>query len=120
MDCSDIHLRYNAVLILVLICFLAIRWQIGRNPDARLPGLSASLGSGRRPVRLGQGGAFRGKPAQRLSALGFRAGKTLQVLRRGTLAGPLQVRLGTTDVILRLSEAAQIEVRPVPAGGDTA
>lgn len=58
--------------------------------------------------------------AQRLSALGFRAGKTLQVLRRGTLAGPLQVRLGTTDVILRLSEAAQIEVRPVPAGGDTA
>lgn len=55
--------------------------------------------------------------AQRLSALGFRAGKTLQVLRRGTLSGPLQVRLGTTDVILRLSEAAQIEVSPAPAGG---
>jgi len=50
--------------------------------------------------------------AHRLAALGFRAGKPLQVLRRGALAGPLQVRLGTTDVILRRSEAAQIEVLP--------
>lgn len=51
--------------------------------------------------------------AQRLSALGFRAGKPLQVLRAGKLAGPLHVRLGTTDVILRRSEAAQIEVLPI-------
>jgi len=50
--------------------------------------------------------------AHRLTALGFRAGKPLQVLRAGKMAGPLHVRLGTTDVILRRSEAAQIEVLP--------
>ena len=66
--------------------------------------------------------------AHRLTALGFRAGKQVQVMRRGTLSGPLHVRLGTTDVILRRSEAAQIEVRPdafvpvqpVPADGKLA
>lgn len=52
--------------------------------------------------------------AHRLAALGFRAGKPLQVMRRGTLSGPLHVRLGTTDVILRRSEAAEIEVQPAP------
>jgi len=58
--------------------------------------------------------------AHRLTALGFRAGKPLQVLRAGKLAGPLHVRLGTTDVILRRAEAAQIEVVPVAATGTTA
>ena len=53
-----------------------------------------------------------------LFPLGFRAGKPLQVMRRGTLSGPLHVRLGTTDVILRRSEAAEIEVRPAPDGYD--
>jgi ferrous iron transport protein A len=52
--------------------------------------------------------------AHRLAALGFRTGKPLQIVRHGALSGPLQVRLGTTDVILRRSEAAQIEVLPVP------
>jgi len=55
--------------------------------------------------------------AHRLTALGFRAGKQLQVLRRGKMAGPLHVRLGTTDVILRRSEAAQIEVQPAAVHG---
>jgi ferrous iron transport protein A len=55
--------------------------------------------------------------AHRLKALGFRAGKHLQVLRRGKMSGPLHVRLGTTDVILRRSEAAQIEVQPTPDHG---
>ena len=50
-------------------------------------------------------------------ALGFRTGKPLHVIRRGKLSGPLQVRLGTTDVILRRSEAAQIEVQLTPASG---
>jgi ferrous iron transport protein A len=58
--------------------------------------------------------------AQRLSALGFRAGKLLQVMRRGSLSGPVQVRLGTTDVILRLSEAAQIEVKPAAENSEPA
>lgn len=53
--------------------------------------------------------------AHRLAALGFRAGKHLTVMRQGALSGPLHVRLGTTDVILRRSEAAQIEVLPLTA-----
>ncbi|HEY4370682.1 MAG TPA: FeoA family protein [Burkholderiales bacterium] len=51
--------------------------------------------------------------AHRLAALGFRVGKSLLVMRQGALSGPLHVRLGTTDVILRRSEAAQIEVLPL-------
>ena len=39
-------------------------------------------------------------------------------MRRALLAGPLHVRLGTTDVALRMAEAAGIQVRlaaPDPA-----
>jgi ferrous iron transport protein A len=48
----------------------------------------------------------------RLSALGFRVGKPLSVIRRANFNGPLQVRLGTTDVILRNAEAAHIQISP--------
>ena len=47
---------------------------------------------------------------QRLAALGFRVGKRIELIRVGAFAGPLHVRLGTTDVILRRKQAAQIEV----------
>jgi len=47
---------------------------------------------------------------QRLAALGFRPGRRLALIRKGAFAGPLHVRLGTTDVILRRKQAAQIEV----------
>ena len=47
----------------------------------------------------------------RLSALGFRVGKTLSVMRRANFNGPLHIRLGTTDVILRDTEAARILVQ---------
>jgi Fe2+ transport system protein FeoA len=33
------------------------------------------------------------------------------MVRKGAFAGPLHVRLGTTDVILRRSQARQIDVR---------
>jgi len=46
----------------------------------------------------------------RLSALGFRIGKPLRIIRQANFNGPLQVRLGTTDVILRRSEAARIRI----------
>lgn len=46
----------------------------------------------------------------RLSALGFRVGKPLSIIRRANFKGPLQVRLGTTDVILRAAEAARIHI----------
>lgn len=47
---------------------------------------------------------------QRLLALGFRSGKQVELIRRAAFSGPLQVRLGTTDVLLRRNEAAKITV----------
>ncbi len=47
---------------------------------------------------------------QRLQALGFRTGQMLEVIRKAPFAGPIQVRLGTTDIVLRLREAANIRV----------
>lgn len=46
----------------------------------------------------------------RLSALGFRVGKPLSIMRRANFNGPLHVRLGTTDIILRIADAARIRV----------
>ncbi len=48
---------------------------------------------------------------QRLLALGFRSGKTVEIIRKASFGGPLQVRIGTTDILLRLNEAAKIEVK---------
>ena len=48
----------------------------------------------------------------RLSALGFRVGKPISLIRRANFNGPLHVRLGTTDVILRSTEAAFIRINP--------
>ncbi|OGS94116.1 MAG: iron transporter [Gallionellales bacterium RIFCSPLOWO2_02_FULL_57_47] len=47
---------------------------------------------------------------QRLLALGFRSGKHIEMIRKASFSGPLQVRIGTTDVMLRRSEAAKIMV----------
>ena len=46
----------------------------------------------------------------RLAAIGFRIGQRIRMIRKGVFAGPLHVRLGTTDVILRRSQARQIVV----------
>jgi ferrous iron transport protein A len=48
---------------------------------------------------------------QRLAALGVRPGRPLRLVRRGALTGPLHVRLGTTDVILRRRHAHAILVQ---------
>lgn len=50
---------------------------------------------------------------QRLAALGFRAGRAIVVLRRASFRGPLHVRLGTTDVALRATEAGGVSLRSV-------
>jgi ferrous iron transport protein A len=47
---------------------------------------------------------------QRLLALGFRSGKQIELIRKAGFSGPLQVRIGTTDVLLRRNEAAKIKV----------
>lgn len=48
---------------------------------------------------------------QRLLAMGFRSGKRIEVIRRASFSGPLQVRIGTTDILLRRIEAEKIKVR---------
>jgi ferrous iron transport protein A len=49
----------------------------------------------------------------RLAAMGFRAGRAVVVLRRAGRGGPLHVRLGTTDVAMRLAEAGGVALRIV-------
>jgi len=46
----------------------------------------------------------------RLLALGFRNGKMIQIIRKASFSGPIQVRIGTTDVMLRRAEADKIKV----------
>ncbi len=48
---------------------------------------------------------------QRLLAMGFRTGKIIEVIRRARFSGPLQVRIGTTDILLRRNEADKIMVK---------
>jgi ferrous iron transport protein A len=47
---------------------------------------------------------------QRLLALGFRKGKQIQMLRKAWLKGPLHIRVGTTEVMVRCRDAASIYV----------
>ncbi len=47
---------------------------------------------------------------QRLLALGFRTNRKIELIRKASFAGPLQVRIGTTDILLRRNEAAKIRV----------
>lgn len=47
---------------------------------------------------------------QRLLALGFRSGKRVELVRRGRFSGPLHLRVGTTEVIMRPSEARRIHI----------
>lgn len=51
---------------------------------------------------------------QRLLALGFRAGKHIKVMRRASFNGPIHVRIGSTDIMLRSSEAQYIQTNPLP------
>lgn len=50
--------------------------------------------------------------ARRMAGLGLRPGMPVRVVRRSPFRGPLQIRVGHTDVILRRSDAARIEVLP--------
>ena len=42
----------------------------------------------------------------RLEALGLRPGQTVQVLRRGWWSGPLHIRVGMTELMMRRRDAA--------------
>ena len=47
---------------------------------------------------------------QRLEALGLRPGQIVQVLRRGWWSGPLHVRVGMTELMLRRRDAARVNL----------
>lgn len=46
----------------------------------------------------------------RLMALGFQPGQSVELIRRAPFAGPLHVRLGTTDVIIRRADAQAVQI----------
>jgi len=50
---------------------------------------------------------------QRLAALGLRPGCLVQVLRKASFSGPIHLRVGTTEVIMRRSEALRIVTAPL-------
>ena len=47
---------------------------------------------------------------QRMAALGLREQCVVQVLRHASFGGPVQVRVGTTEIIMRLKDARQIHL----------
>lgn len=49
---------------------------------------------------------------QRLLAMGFRTGKKIQLIRQANFNGPLHFRIGSTDIIMRESEAKMIQILP--------
>ena len=53
---------------------------------------------------------------QRLQALGFRAGRQVKMIRGAWFNGPIHVRVGTTEVMLRRCEAREIHVTRVTEG----
>ncbi|MGF1487614.1 MAG: ferrous iron transport protein A [Prochloraceae cyanobacterium] len=57
---------------------------------------------------------------QRLQALGFRPGREITLIRRAWFAGPLHVRIGTTEVMVRRREAEQIYLREISHKGEIA
>lgn len=48
------------------------------------------------------------KLQHRLRALGFHKNRQIEMIRRGWFSGPLHVRIGTTEVMLRRREASEV------------
>ncbi|MBD2778859.1 FeoA family protein [Iningainema tapete] len=55
---------------------------------------------------------------QRLLALGFRPGRQVRMIRKAWFSGPLHVRIGTTEVMVRRrdAQAIKVEYRTTEAG----
>ncbi|MDW5415064.1 FeoA family protein [Iodobacter sp. CM08] len=51
---------------------------------------------------------------QRLAALGLHAERDIEVIRRGFLGGPLQLRVASTEFMLRWDDARKIMVSVLP------
>lgn len=69
-------------------------------------------------LKLGESGLIKHVHADamlalRLNAMGFRSGKKITLIRNAPFNGPLQVRIGSTDIIIRAHEAQHIELLPI-------
>ena len=69
---------------------------------------------------LGQAAAIAGVQAQpglrqRLEAMGLNPGQQVVVLRRAWMRGPLHVRVGMTELMLRRRDAACVDLAPLPS-----
>jgi ferrous iron transport protein A len=80
---------------------MSIHRAYARTLDALRPGESGIILA----LEAGQG------LYHRLAALGLRAGKTVRLIRRARFGGPLHIRIGTTDLILRLPDARRIRMQ---------
>ena len=54
---------------------------------------------------------------KRLADMGFTKGARGRIVRRGFLGGPLQVRLGDCDIMIRASEADGVTIEQVIGAG---
>ena len=74
---------------------------------------------------IGAGSSFRilrvtlgREVGKRLADMGFTEGAEGEVIREGFLRGPFQVRIRGYDILLRRSEAAGVEISPLPKEGE--
>ncbi len=56
---------------------------------------------------------LRRETGKRLADMGFTQGARGWIVRRGFFGGPLQIRLGECDLMIRASEADGVTVQPV-------
>ena len=51
---------------------------------------------------------------QRLHAMGLLRGREVELIRRARFGGPLQIRIGSVNLILRRRDAAYVKVTRLP------
>ncbi|MCB1734372.1 MAG: ferrous iron transport protein A [Gammaproteobacteria bacterium] len=54
-----------------------------------------------------------GELRTRIQSMGLRVGRAVAVIRRSRFGGPLQVRIGTTDLLIRPQQALLVELEPL-------
>lgn len=67
---------------------------------------SLMAGSAARITEVGLDGALR----ERLAALGVAAGREVKVVQRVGRSGPIKLRAGRTELVMRPAEAGRIQV----------
>lgn len=48
--------------------------------------------------------------SRRINALGIKVGSTLTILRQATFNGPIHIKVGTTELMMRVTQAKLIDV----------